>query len=213
MKLYWIPSRGYGSRGRYGIDFIVLHYTWGHKAGDLATLTSKQASSHFYITTNGDIYWLVRFENRAYHAGINRALAPKRFARIRPNERSIGIEIEGFGEYTEEQYRALDWCLPLVMERYGIPLHFVDDTYRGCNPKKAADRYEIEVLENFRGILAHGNIHGSKTDPGMNFDWGRFKRLRMLPNPGCLTRAETIIYRGDPSMIPPGGIDYEFRMV
>ena len=205
------PSKGYGSRGRYPVDFVVLHYTWGSKAGDLATLTSRQASSHFYITNNGDIYWLVRLNNSAYHAGINRVLAPKRWARIKPNERSVGIEIEGYGRYTEEQYRALEWCLPIILKRFNIPLAFLPNPYRGCDPKAKADRYEIEALEEFRGILAHGNVHASKVDPGLDFDWDRIKCLELLPDPGCLGRAERAVYLDEPDFVPKEGLPYEFH--
>jgi len=211
-KLIWQPSKGFGSRGGRRVDFVVLHYTWGRRAGDLATLCSNRASSHFYITLNGDIYWLVRLENAAYHAGINRLLAPKRWARIRPNERSIGIEIEGFGEYTEEQYRALEWVLPLILERFDIRLTLPPDPYRGCDPKQKADRYEIEFLEEFRGILAHGNIHGTKVDPGLKFGWGRIRNMELVPDVGCLSLAEDFIYRRDPADIPKGGIPYEFKV-
>lgn len=147
---------------------------------------------------------MVRLENMAFHAGIKRILAPRRWARIKPNERSIGIEIEGYGNYTEEQYRALEWVLPLLLKRFNIPLHFLPDPYLGCNPKLKADRYDIETLVNFRGILAHGNIHKSKTDPGMNFDWERLKYLPELPEPGCLTETQTIVYWGDPTDLGRG---------
>ena len=210
-RLIWRSSKGYCARRGYSVDFVVLHYTWGSRAGDLATLCSSRASSHFYITNNGDIYWLVRLSNAAFHAGIKRVLAPKRWARIRPNERSIGIEIEGYGSYTKEQYRALEWCLPIVMKRYDIPLAFLPDPYRGCNPKGKADRYEIETLERFRGLLAHGNIHASKVDPGLNFDWDRMKCLELLPDPGCLSRAERAVYLDDPDLVPKGGLEYEFH--
>ena len=211
-RLYWKESKGYGSRCGYQVDMIIFHYTWGHFEGDLATLCSKQASSHFYIPRNGNLWWLVRLENRAFHAGINGLLAPKRFARIRPNERSIGIEIEGFGTYEEDQYRALEFLLPLLLKRFHIPHHFLPDPYLGCDPKAKSDRYEIEMLENFRGILAHGNIHGTKTDPGLNFDWERFKYLPTIPDPGCLDYPEDVIYRGDPNVIPKEGIRYDFKL-
>lgn len=212
-KLIWQPSKGYRSRHGYPVDFIVLHYTWGRKVGDLATLTSRRASSHFYITFSGDLYWLVRFENRAFHAGIEwkspRTWQYKRWKEIRPNERSIGIEIEGRGQYTESQYRALEWVLPLLLKRFDIPLRFLPDPFLGMTGR---DAYEIDALRDFRGILGHGNIHYSKNDPGMDFDWERFKHLPELPDPGCLTWPETVVYRGDPVLLSEGRLKYEFKM-
>jgi len=211
-RLIWQPSKGFGSRHGYDIDFIVLHYTWGHRAGDLATLCSKRASSHFYLTLNGDLYWLVRLENRAFHAGIEwrspGTWQYKRWKAIRPNERSIGIEIEGFGEYTEEQYRALEWLLPLLLERFDIPFRFLSEPYCGMDDR---DAYSIAVLKKFRGILGHGNIHYSKVDPGMKFSWERMMRLVLMPDPGCLSFAENVVYRGDPSLLPEGSTRYEFK--
>jgi len=212
-NLIWQPSRGFGDRCGYAVDFVVLHYTWGRKAGDLATLCSKRASSHFYIALNGDLYWLVRFENRAFHAGVEwrdrGTWQYKRWKAIRPNERSIGIEIEGFGEYTEEQYRALEWVLPLLLERFDIPLRFLPDPYCGM---KDRDAYSIAVLKDFCGVLGHGNIHYSKRDPGIEFDWERLRCLALLPDPGCLTWPENVVYRGDPALLPEGGLTYEFKV-
>ena len=175
-RLYWRQSKGRCPRYGYPVEMIVLHYTWGSEAGDLKTLLSARASSHLYITLKGHIYWLVRFEETAYHAGINGLLAPIRKKRIRPNERSIGIEIEGFGKYTEAQYRALEFVLPVIMKRFKIPLNFLPDPWYGMDPSEPA-RYPIEDLEHFKGILGHGNIHKSKVDPGLNFDWDRMKCL------------------------------------
>jgi len=207
-RLLWRPSKGFASRRGYAVDMVVLHYTAGHKEGDLATLLSSRASSHFYITYNGDIYWLVRLENAAFHAGINRALAPLRWAKIRPSERSVGIEIEGYGRFTEEQYRALEWVLPPVLKRFNIPLKFPPDPFYGCDPRNPA-RYPVEDLERFRGIVAHGNIHKSKVDPGLDFDWERMKHLAPLADPGCLSYAENLVYRGDPADLTEGGVRYE----
>lgn len=211
-RLIWRPARGYSSRRGHKIDFVVLHYTWGRQTGDLATLTGRKASSHFYITFAGDLFWLVRFENAAWHAGINPIFAPLRARRIHSNERSIGIEIEGFGEFTEKQYRALEWVLPLVLKRFDIPLRLPPDPYYGCDPHAKAARYPIEFFDKYRGFLAHGNIHNSKVDPGLNFDWDRIRNLALLPDPGSLSWPEDIVCRGDPSLIPEGGIGYEFKI-
>ena len=203
--------RNFAGRKGYGVDFVVLHYTWGAKWSDLDTLISNRASSHLYITVNGDIYWLVSFENAAWHAGINPVLAPKRAARIRPNERSVGIEIEGKGDFTEEQYRALEVALPPILKRFSIPLALPPDPLLGCDPRHP-DPYPIEFFDGFRGLLAHGNIHKSKVDPGINFDWDRVRCLELLPDPGCLSLAENYFYRSDHTQLPEGGIGYEPRL-
>jgi N-acetyl-anhydromuramyl-L-alanine amidase AmpD len=207
MKLYWKPSKGYGSRHGYPIDFVVLHYTWGKKAGDLNTLCSRRASSHFYITKEGDIYWLVPLDKRAYHAGIvwtdPKTWQYDRWKRIRPNERSIGIEIEGYGNYTEEQYSALAWLLPLICGKYGIPIKTLDDPWFGSEGRAACD---VDVLEAFRGILGHCSIHFSKVDPGPNFEWDRVKALGPLPQIAPFDRAASALFFNDPGYVDESGV-------
>jgi N-acetyl-anhydromuramyl-L-alanine amidase AmpD len=213
--------RNYGERGDYKIDWIILHYTWGHKRGDLDTLTSNRASSHLYITNEGDIWWLVPFQKAAWHAGITWKVPGtwqwKRWKALRPNERSIGIEIEGFGEFTPDQYRALEWCLPLLLRRYDIPLAFLPDPLRGMDPrvskKHGGDAYEIEELLAFRGILGHGNTHYGKVDPGLNFEWDRIRCIPPMPETGPQNVAERDLYVGDMALIPEGGIGYELETV
>jgi len=79
---------------------IVMHYTAGWTtAGDLYTLSapvakSRQASSHLLIGRNAEIYQIVPFNRRAWHAGPS---YHKASGLSGLNAHSIGIEISNHG--------------------------------------------------------------------------------------------------------------------
>jgi N-acetylmuramoyl-L-alanine amidase len=73
-----------------GIKNIVLHSSDGREAGDLATLTGDDVSSHCYVTRSGKIFRLVDDANTAFHAG---KVTKKKFF---SNAATIGIEQEHF---------------------------------------------------------------------------------------------------------------------
>ena len=207
MKLYWTPARGFHDREGYKVDWIVLHYTAASYPGDLNYLARSPwpgcASAHFYIRKNGDIHQMVRLENAAHHAGIVWKIKGtwqyKRWKALRPNERSVGIEIENMGteEFTQEQYTALEFLLPALLWKYRIYPKTMPDPYRGCDPSAKKDAYDIEDFEGFRGLLAHGNIHYSKVDPGLKFDWSRLMSCEPIYIPGCLTAFQNAILNSD----------------
>lgn len=76
------PSPKFSSRRGATIDMIVMHYTTTHTAQqaiDTLTIGERQASAHYVVDRNGDIYQLVKDEFKAWHAP-------------QVNSRSIGIE-------------------------------------------------------------------------------------------------------------------------
>lgn len=108
-----------------------------------------RVSAHCLIRRDGQIVQFVPFDQRAWHAGASS------FAGVpRCNDYSIGIELEGtdFSAYSEAQYQALAELSRLLMQQY---------------PAITAQR-----------ITGHQYIApGRKTDPGLSFDWRRFRRL------------------------------------
>ena len=84
------------------------------------------------------------------------------------------------------------------------------DPWRGCDPRvgksHGGDAYGAEELVGFRGVLAHGNIHYSKTDPGLLFDWDRVRAFEPFASPPSL--AANIVWRGDPAAIPEEGVPF-----
>jgi N-acetyl-anhydromuramyl-L-alanine amidase AmpD len=108
----------------------------------------RQVSAHYVVRSrDGHVTQLVRELDVAYHAG-NRSY----------NERSIGIEHEGFVDqpqrwFTEAMYASSAKLCAGICTRYDIPV----------------DRQHI---------IAHHEVPGSDhTDPGRHWDWDRYLRL------------------------------------
>ena len=115
---------------------------------DFDDLAGVNVSSHLFIARDGTISQFVAFDKRAWHAGKSAFEG-----RENCNDFSIGIELEGTdtSEYREAQYLALARVCDRLLETYGIsPRH----------------------------IVGHCDIApGRKTDPGISFDWPRFRQL------------------------------------
>ena len=109
-------------------------------------LKGLEVSSHFLIRRDGAIVQFVPAHRRAWHAGQSLCEG-----RARVNDFSIGIEIEGADDvpFEEAQYRALADLTRALMRAY--------------------------PAINRRRIYGHADIApGRKTDPGPQFEWGRY---------------------------------------
>ncbi|MDX8380313.1 MAG: 1,6-anhydro-N-acetylmuramyl-L-alanine amidase AmpD [Gallionella sp.] len=107
------------------------------------TIPQGRVSAHFYIRRDGQLIQFVSCLQRAWHAGVSRWQG-----RVRCNDFSIGIELEGsdFSAFTDEQYAVL---------------HHLTQALRLAFP--------------IQGIAGHSHIApGRKTDPGPFFDWLRY---------------------------------------
>lgn len=110
------------------------------RAPVLKSLEGVRVSSHFYIDRDGEVHQFVSTLDRAWHAGVSQFLG-----RVRCNDFSIGIELEGsdFVPYEAKQYDRLVELLSAIDARHH-PAY----------------------------ILGHSDIApGRKTDPGPYFDW------------------------------------------
>lgn len=149
----WIPaSEGnmrYADRpADYTIDRVVIHVT----QSDFATAVKifrdplHAAATHYVVRArDGRTVQMVRELDVAYHAA-NRDF----------NDRSIGIEHEGFVDrpenFTEEMYRSSARLTAHICKRYDIPV----------------DREHI---------IGHHEVPGADhTDPGRHWDWKRYLR-------------------------------------
>lgn len=145
------PSPNFGPR-RDGAtpSLIVLHYT-AMTSAEAACNTlcnpETEVSAHYLISGTGNIQQLVAEDMRAWHAGAGQ------WGDISDvNSHSIGIELDNFGAhpFAEPQMAALEWLLPQIMQRWGIP------------PKN---------------VIAHSDLAPHrKIDPGPRFDWRRLAR-------------------------------------
>lgn len=130
----------------YTVDRVVIHVT----ESDFRTAVKvfrdplHEAAAHYLVrASDGRTVQMVRELDVAYHAG-------NRFY----NERSIGIEHEGFVDrprnFTEAMYRSSAKLTADICERYGIPV----------------DREHI---------VGHNEVPGADhTDPGPHWDWKRY---------------------------------------
>jgi AmpD protein len=110
-------------------------------------IKDMRVSAHCLIRRDGEVVQFVPFHARAWHAGISSFAG-----RSRCNDYSIGIELEGtdYVAYTEAQYQSLQRLTLSLLARY---------------PEMTRER-----------ITGHQYIAPlRKSDPGLVFDWRRFK--------------------------------------
>ena len=139
-------------RGQFGGPFIEQLFTncldCSNDPG-FADLVGVEVSAHLLIRRTGDIVQFVPFDKRAWHAGVSAFCG-----RENCNDFSIGIELEGDEQtaYTDAQYGRL---AEITRE------------LRRCYPAIQPD-----------AIVGHSDIApGRKTDPGVAFDWDRYRKL------------------------------------
>ncbi|MGC0400135.1 N-acetyl-anhydromuramyl-L-alanine amidase AmpD [Streptomyces sp. SAI-126] len=132
----------------YGIDMVVIHVTQGSFASAVKVFQDPGhgAAAHYIVGKDGRITQMIRELDVAYHAG-NRSY----------NERSVGIEHEGFidrpEDFTDRMYAASARLTARICVRYDIPV----------------DREHI---------IGHVEVPGTDhTDPGEHWDWDRYMKL------------------------------------
>lgn len=106
------------------IRAAVLHSGEGTEESDLGELTTAgtKKSSHLYVTRAGQIYQLVPFEKRAWHAGVSL------YAGIRNwNDIAVGIETEHRKgqDWPAVQRAALKALCEYLMARFTIANGFI----------------------------------------------------------------------------------------
>ncbi|MEU0373011.1 N-acetylmuramoyl-L-alanine amidase [Streptomyces sp. NPDC006283] len=132
----------------YDIDRVVIHVVQGSYPTALKVFKDPLhgAATHYVVRKDGHVAQMIRELDVAYHAG-NRSF----------NERSIGIEHEGF------------------VDR---PQDFTDAMYRSSAKLTAGicARYEIPVDREH--IVGHVEVPGTDhTDPGPHWDWPKYMKL------------------------------------
>ncbi|MFG2290290.1 N-acetylmuramoyl-L-alanine amidase [Streptomyces sp. NPDC048595] len=132
----------------YDIDRVVVHVVQGSYATALKVFRDPdhEAAAHYVVGQDGRLAQMVRELDVAFHAG-DRGY----------NERSIGIEHEGFVDrpesFTAAMYASSARLTAGICRRYGFP----------------ADREHI---------VGHAEVPGTDhTDPGPHWDWDRYLGL------------------------------------
>lgn len=110
---------------------IVIHWTAGHKNGDLSTLDGPNVDVHFYVDKAGEVFQFLDTGSMAWHAFHT------------ANCTCLGIEHEGSGEsWTAQQLEASAQLTAWLAKLYNIPIRHVD-------PHR-----------DWHGIFGHADLHG-----------------------------------------------------
>ncbi|GHY23775.1 N-acetylmuramoyl-L-alanine amidase AmpD [Vibrio cholerae] len=150
MFRYWWCTTSACPPGQFGGPYIEQFFLGELDANQhsfFKVIAKMRVSAHCVIRRDGEVVQFVPFHLRAWHAGVSSFAG-----RAKCNDYSIGIELEGsdFVPYTDAQYQALAELTQALMVRYPhITL-----------PRITGHQY-IAPLR--------------KTDPGLVFDWRRFR--------------------------------------
>ena len=142
--------------GQYGggaIEQLFTNQLDPHGHPYFAQIAGLRVSAHLLIRRDGALVQFVGLDDRAWHAGVSELAG-----RTRCNDFAIGIELEGTDTdtFTEAQYAALS---------------DVTRRIRAAYPAITPDR-----------IVGHSDVApGRKTDPGIGFDWARYRAAVRMP--------------------------------
>lgn len=132
----------------FEVDRVVVHVTQGSFRSAVRVFQDPGhgAAAHYVVREDGHVTQMIRELDVAFHAG-NRAY----------NERSVGIEHEGFvdrpQDFTAAMYASSARLTAAICARYRIPV----------------DREHI---------IGHVEVPGTDhTDPGPHWDWDRYLKL------------------------------------
>lgn len=132
----------------YPVDMVIIHVVQGSFRTALKVFKdpAHQAATHYVVGKDGRVAQMIRELDVAYQAG-NRDY----------NERSVGIEHEGYvdrpEDFTDAMYASSARLTAGICERYAIPV----------------DR---------KHIIGHVEVPGTDhTDPGPHWDWDRYMKL------------------------------------
>ncbi len=153
------PLGNYGTGRAGAIDMVIIHDTEGSyiSAIDRFLDPSQGVSAHYtFRSSDGDVTQCVHEADTGYHAG-----------NLRYNQRSIGIEHEGFAAhpqqwYTDTMLQASAQLVADICRRYGIPV----------------DRQHIighAEVPSEDGTHFGGNDY--HTDPGAGWPWDRYMQM------------------------------------
>ncbi|WP_267244700.1 N-acetylmuramoyl-L-alanine amidase [Streptomyces sp. PR69] len=132
----------------YRIDRVIIHVVQGSYPTALKVFKDPLhgAATHYVVRKDGHVAQMIRELDVAFHAG-DRGY----------NERSVGIEHEGFvdrpEDFTDAMYEASAKLTAGICARYGMPV----------------DR---------KHVIGHVEVPGTDhTDPGPHWDWDRYLKL------------------------------------
>lgn len=172
-------------------DTIVVHYTGGGDARSSALYLADpatKASAHVVIARDGQVFQLVPFNVRAWHAGVS-ALE----GRTNVNAFSFGIELANAGRLTRRDDRWFTWFgteIPgeevcTCRGREGVTYWHA---YTPLQLRVAAR--VCQLLAKYYPVcrlVGHADITSRKQDPGPAFPWEAFRN--MVGNLPCRSKS------------------------
>jgi len=125
------------------IKFPLLHHT-GTDRGDSQNFLNKDdyISAHYLIKKSGEIVQLMDLDRIAYHAGASSWKGVKSKGNSL-NWCTIGIEIEGYLEYTDAQRASTEWLVLSIIKKFKVPPELI------LRHKDVAPERKIDIHDNF----------------------------------------------------------------
>ena len=171
-------------------DTIIIHYTAGSSGKSSAKYLARpdvKASAHIVIDRSGEIWQLVPFDTKAWHAGKSEFCGRKYY-----NQYSIGIELDNVG-WVEKN--GTDFYSPATGQKIDTQ-DVVLRTHRNEHTNRYWQTYTPQQLSvckelcqsliskySIRSIMGHEEISpGRKTDPGPAFPLDKFREELLLGN-------------------------------
>jgi len=159
MKIHPLPTTKYNDRADHLRPSMLIIHSMGLPVGtalDLLTVSAIEASAHYAITPEGDIYSFVSEHHRAWHAGKSTWRGLEDI-----NSHSIGIELIAPGPDNTEK------------DEMDVPGPF------SLLQMNSLTNLSLDILRRWNistdSVLAHSDIApGRKRDPGERFNWADF---------------------------------------
>lgn len=156
MEIIQRPSPWFSSRDGHNPAGIIVHGDAGSTdEGTLSWLTRKrlnaQASYHYLVGRDGQVYQLVHEGRKAWHAGLSQWPGLSVGNSVNPTTLGVCLANDGTGDepFRDVQYIVGAKLIEQLMEKYNIPT----DLVRG--------HFEVSP--------------GRKTDPWDHFDWDHLR--------------------------------------
>ncbi len=193
-------------------DSIIIHYTAGRSAESSAKFLAGdvEASAHLVIGRDGEIFQLVPFDTKSWHAGESSYNGRRYY-----NNYSIGIELDNAGVLKKTGDKFISWFGKSYPNS-----EVIEDNHRNEDVPRFWHTYtpiQIEICEeicklliqqiDIKEILGHEEISkGRKQDPGPAFPLDKLRNDLLhqdrktessaLPERGIVTASKLNIREG-----------------
>jgi len=163
-------SPNYNLRNNSKIKLIIIHYTAlqnSNEAISFLTKKEKKVSSHYLISQDGEVYYLVNEKFRAWHAG-------QAFWQDNTDINSISIGIE------------LDYSLRGMNNKFSFKMM--------SSLKKLIIKIQKKYKISKKNVLAHSDVAPyRKKDPGKYFPWESLSGSKIIFDLKNITKSKVRI--------------------